>query len=412
MVIDIGYKQTEIGIIPEDWTLAKLSEYLKSKPKYGIGAAAVPYDDNKLTYLRITDISDDGHFVNKNKASINSLYASEYILIEHDIVVARTGASVGKSYLYNTKDGVLVYAGFLIRLNPNIQVLNSTFLKYILQTNYYWNWVRENSMRSGQPGINSQQLQTLIFAIPNIKEQTAIANALSDMDALIAQTEKIIEKKKAIKQGVMQELLRPKEGWVTKKLGDSGKTYGGITGKTKTDFGKGNCQYIPFMNIMRNPIIDIDFLENVDIRSGEAQNKAYKSDLFFNGSSETPEEVGLCSVLTEEVENLYLNSFCFGYRLNNQKDFNGLFLSYLFRSPLGRNLIFSLAQGATRYNLSKNNLLKLEIPIPSKTEQDHIAMTLLDLDHSIKNSLTKLQKLKLQKQGMMQALLTGKIRLA
>jgi type I restriction enzyme S subunit len=209
----------------------------------------------------------------------------------------------------------------------------------------------------------------------------------------------------------MQELLRPKEGWVTKKLGDYGRTYGGITGKTKIDFGKGNSKYIPFMNIMSNPIIDLDYMDSVEIKPNEIQNKVLKGDLFFNGSSETPEEVGLCSVLDKDVENVYLNSFCFGYRMHNTNELNGLFISYLFRSPLGRSLIFSLAQGATRYNLSKTNLLKLELPIPNKVEQDNIALTLMDIDKLIQKYEIKLQKLKLQKQGMMQALLTGKIRL-
>jgi type I restriction enzyme S subunit len=260
-------------------------------------------------------------------------------------------------------------------------------------------------------GVSKPQLKTILIPLPPLSEQTAIASALSDMDQLIAKTEQLIEKKKAIKQGVMQELLKPKEGWVVKKLGDFGKTYGGITGKSKADFGKGDAHFIPFMNIMGNPVIDTEFLQRVNIKTGEIQNKVQKGDLFFNGSSETPEEVGLCSVLDSSVEGLYLNCFCFGYRTFKQNELNGHFLAYYFRSPLGRNLIFSLAQGATRYNLSKTNLLKLELPIPSFREQETIASILIEIDEGLRLQKLKLQKLKLQKQGMMQALLTGKIRL-
>jgi type I restriction enzyme S subunit len=288
---------------------------------------------------------------------------------------------------------------------------NSDYIKYFLQSKIGQKVIANYIKGAAQPGLNIGDVRIFTVILPTSKEQTAIATALSDMDALIAQTEKLIEKKKAIKQGVMQELLRPKEGWVTKKLGDYGRTYGGITGKTKIDFGKGNSKYIPFMNIMSNPIIDLDYMDSVEIKPNEIQNKVLKGDLFFNGSSETPEEVGLCSVLDKDVENVYLNSFCFGYRMHNTNELNGLFISYLFRSPLGRSLIFSLAQGATRYNLSKTNLLKLELPIPNKVEQDNIALTLMDIDKLIQKYEIKLQKLKLQKQGMMQALLTGKIRL-
>lgn len=406
-----GYKQTELGVIPDDWEISELQHLIDNTPDYGIGAAAVKFNLNLPVYLRITDITDDGKFSKSNISSVDNKFSCNYILEKGDIVIARTGASVGKSYKYIEEDGKLVFAGFLIRIKPNKQKLNSNYLFAITQSRYYKNWIVTNSMRSGQPGINSVQLNKLLITHPPLPEQTAIAEALSDMDALIVQTEKLIEKKKAIKQGMMQELFTPKEGWVTKKLGDHGTTYGGITGKSKIDFGKGVAKYIPFMNIMTNPIIEANYLELVDIKPTESQNKVSKGDLFFNGSSETPEEVGMCSVLDQEVDNVFLNSFCFGFRFNSQSEFNGYFLSYYFRSQLGRNLVFSLAQGATRYNLSKTNLLKLELPLPSKQEQDIIAEIITDIDNEIRFHNTKLQKLKYQKQGMMQALLTGKIRL-
>ena len=165
------------------------------------------------------------------------------------------------------------------------------------------------------------------------------------------------------------------------------------------------------MNVMSSPTINISYFDSVNIRAGEKQNKAQIADLFFNGSSETPEEVGMCSVLTKQIDNLYLNSFCFGYRLNDIQNYNGLFLAYYFRSDFGRAAIFSLAQGATRYNLSKGNFLKMEIPIPELQIQNEIAGCLADMDAELKKITFKLTKLKQQKQGMMQALLTGKIRL-
>ena len=266
--------------------------------------------------------------------------------------------------------------------------------------------------------ITNRDLASFKLPLPPLPEQAAIATALSDMDALIAHTEKLIEKKKAIKQGVMQRLLSPydqdgnlKEGWVKKRLGEYGKTYGGLTGKSKKDFGFGGGKYIPFMNIMSNPVIDVTYLETVDVKVGEVQNKAMNGDLFFNGSSETPEEVGMCSVLMKDVGNLYLNSFCFGFRLSDLEEVNGLFLAYYFRSHVGRELLFSLAQGATRYNLSKTNLLKLELGLPSKGEQDSIAHLLANMDEELDKISKILLKLQHQKQGMMQSLLTGRIRI-
>lgn len=194
----------------DKWEVKKLGECLKTNPDYGINAAAVPFNDTLPTYLRITDISDDGYYVNQDKVSVNHVQADSFYLEESDIVFARTGASVGKSYLYDKNDGKLVFAGFLIRLRPDQEILNSAYLKYITQTKNYWNWVNTNSMRSGQPGLNSNEYKSFEVSLPSIEEQTRIATILSDMDAEIAALEQKLGKYKFIKQGMMQELLTGK----------------------------------------------------------------------------------------------------------------------------------------------------------------------------------------------------------
>jgi len=149
----------------------------------------------------------------------------------------------------------------------------------------------------------------------------------------------------------------------------------------------------------------------VRVAASEGQNQAYKGDLFFNGSSETPEEVGMCAVLLDKLQNVYLNSFCFGFRLRSGVEADGLYLAYFFRSGEGRALLYSLAQGATRYNLSKTNFLKLEIPLPILKEQTAIAAVLSDMDAELAALEARRDKTRALKQGMMQELLTGRIRL-
>jgi len=405
------YKRTEVGLIPSDWEVKELGQCLIKNPDYGINAAAVDYDDTLPRYLRITDISEAGKYLQLNKASVNHTLSNLYYLEEGDIVFARTGASVGKTYLYDVNDGKLVFAGFLIRVKSNPEILNPKYLIYLTQTKSYWAWVTANSMRSGQPGLNSNEFKSFKIPITLLSEQTLIATALSDADALISSLEKLIAKKRNIKQGAMQKLLQPKEGWEVKKLGEVGKPFGGLSGKSKLDFADGKFPYIPFMNIMSNPIIDTAYFDYVNIGESESQNKALKGDLFFNGSSETPEEVGMCSVLLEDIPNLYLNSFCFGFRLNRDSKENGLYLSYYFRSSEGRKLFYSMAQGATRYNLSKSNFNKLQVSLPKPEEQIEISNILTDMNQEITALETKLEKYKKVKLGMMQNLLTGKIRL-
>ncbi len=201
------------------------------------------------------------------------------------------------------------------------------------------------------------------------------------------------------------------EGWKLKKISDIGYSYGGLTGKSKENFGVGSSKYISFLNVLNNPIINTKILEQVDVKVGEKQNEVRKGDLFFNTSSETPEEVGTCSVLLEELSNTYLNSFCFGFRLTDD-NISGLYLAYYFRSKYGRELMITLAQGATRYNLSKNNFEKSYIMVPDTIfEQDKIAKNLSNIDTLISQLEVLIEKKKAIKQGAMQELLTGKRRL-
>ncbi len=198
--------------------------------------------------------------------------------------------------------------------------------------------------------------------------------------------------------------------WSVKQIGKIGYTYSGLTGKGKNDFGKGNARYITFLNVLNNPVLRTNIFERVSVSDGEHQNLALKGDLFFNTSSETPEEVGICALLDDDVPNLYLNSFCFGYRLTDP-EVDGLFLSYFFRSKAGRDIMTMLAQGATRYNLSKESFNKTLIAFPPFEEQKKIAEALSGIDDMLGALDEAIAKKRLIKEGLMQQLLTGKTRL-
>ena len=216
----------------------------------------------------------------------------------------------------------------------------------------------------------------------------------------------------------MQQLLTGKkrlkgfnDPWVEKELGKIGDTYSGLTGKTKDDFGVGNAHYITFLNILNNPVLDTSIFEKVRVVENEKQNDALKGDLFFNTSSETPEEVGICSMLDDDIPSLYLNSFCFGYRLSD-KQISPKYLVYYFRCSKGRKLMTLLAQGVTRYNMSKTAFNTAKIVIPScLDEQIKIVHILTSMDLEIQSLEAKRDKYIKTKQGMMQQLLTGRIRL-
>lgn len=201
------YKPSPLGLIPKAWDIDELAKCCNSNGEYGINAAAVDYSNELPTYLRITDISENGEFINTDKKSVNNPLSNNYILSFGDIVFARTGASVGKTYLYNPDDGKLIYAGFLIKFSPREDKLLPKFLKLITELPHYKNWVTKTSMRSGQPGINGQEYGSLIVQLPDIKEQSLICSKINSLENLLTIESSQLTKLQKLKQGLMSKLL-------------------------------------------------------------------------------------------------------------------------------------------------------------------------------------------------------------
>ena len=197
-----------------EWKTVPLGNLLERNPEYGVNAPAAPYSPYLPTYLRITDIDDDGRFLSNSRVSVDIVATENNYLEPGDIVLARTGASVGKSYRYRKEDGRLVFAGFLIRIRPNRNKVNPIFLANFFNSQRYWNWVALTSARSGQPGISGKEYSSLPVPLPpkkldenGITEQDRIANCLSSLDELIERQSRKVEALKMLKKGLMQQLF-------------------------------------------------------------------------------------------------------------------------------------------------------------------------------------------------------------
>jgi type I restriction enzyme S subunit len=271
------------------------------------------------------------------------------------------------------------------------------------------------------PDLNHKDFYSIDFPLAPLYEQKKIAAILSTWDKAISTTEQLLANSQQQKKALMQQLLTGKKRlldengerfrgeWDSYELGELGDTYTGLSGKSKDDFGSGK-PYIPYMNIFKNSRIDISQFDFVKIADDERQSKAVYGDIFFTTSSETPEEVGMSSVLLDKVGDLYLNSFCFGFRLFNFSILTPEFARFLLRSEHVRRDISMLGQGATRYNLSKKQLMKLSLKAPSIEEQQKIATVLATACQEIEVLQGKLEALKQEKKALMQQLLTGKRR--
>ena len=194
--------------------------------------------------------------------------------------------------------------------------------------------------------------------------------------------------------------------WARVPIGTLGKTYAGLSGKRGDDFGEGS-PYIPYMNIFSSARIDPSRVDRVRIEVGERQNRVQCGDIFFTTSSETVEDVGTSSVLTEDMEDTYLNSFCFGFRLHSFDQLLPEFAAYLLRGQQCRKAISDLGQGSTRYNLPKTILLqRLSLHLPPLPEQRKIASILTTVDSLIEQTEALIEKYRWVKQGMMADLLS------
>ena len=409
-----GYKDSAVGIIPQEWEVKRLVDLCHNTGDYGINAPAVAYSDTLPTYLRITDIDNWGKFIESDKVSVNHPNSSQYILNEGDIVFARTGATVGKTYLYDSKDGELVYAGFLIRFSPNAEKAHPYYIKTYTETSAYWNWVRIISQRSGQPGINSVEYGAMKLAVPPIGEQKKIAEILGVWDEAIEKQSRLVEKLELRKCALMQCLLTGRTRlpgfttpWQKVKLGEIGKFDKGA-GVPKDKITAEGCKAITYGEIYT--IYDFvikKFISYIDGNTAKSSKKITSGAILFAGSGETLEDIGKCVAFIDE-DVAYAGGDIIIFTPNTEV--NSLVLSYCLNSSVINSQKRKYGQGHSVVHIYQKDLARLEFELPSLSEQKAIAEVLTTADDEIATHRKKLDALRHQKRGLMQQLLTGKTR--
>lgn len=408
------YKQTELGLIPEDWEvkevkkIAKIYDGTHSTPNYvDYGIPFYSVEHITSNNFKNTKFISEEVFFNENK---------RVKLERGDILMSRIGDIGTAKYIdWDVNASFYVTLALFKKITEKIDF---KFITFSINSSVFAKELHKRTLHVAFPKkINLGDIGKCKIPLPPLPEQKKIADCLSTWDVAIEKQSQLIELLTQRKKALMQQLLTGKKRlpgfsreWKEVKLGDLGKTYNGLTGKTKEDFGEGE-PFITYMNIFSNYKIDKYSFEYVKINQNENQSKAIYGDIFFTVSSETPEEVGMSAVLLEDIENLYLNSFCFGFRLKNFKTLSPEFSSFFFRNSVFRKEIYKLAQGSTRFNLSKLELMKIKIKLPPIEEQTAITEILATADRELQLQKEKLAQLQTQKKGLMQVLLTGKKRL-
>ena len=404
-----GYKKTKFGWIPEDWGLVPLGKLCKRKGKYGIGASAVEYNPELPTYLRITDIDNNGKFSPKKKASLLESDWKEYLLKEGDIVFVRTGSTTGKSYLYKSKDGELVFAGFLIRFTPDEKKLLPSYLSSISKSSYYEKWISIMSVRSGQPGINSSEFELLPILLPSVSEQQKIASILSDWDTAIENVQKLVEKLQLRKKGLMQQLLTGRkrmpgfsDKWEERELGD-------FLESTLRPKDKPNEPFLALglrshgKGIFQKP----DF--NPNSLAMTTLYEVKENDLLINITFAWEHAIAIAN--NEDEGGLVSHRFpTFTFKKGTS---DPTFFRYYILQPRFKYMLGVISPGGAGRNrvMSKKDFIKLKVNVPSYEEQKAISNVLNKADQEIEKQEKYLEQLQAQKKGLMQQLLTGKIRI-
>ena len=288
------------------------------------------------------------------------------------------------------KSGVLL-GGDLNILRP-FDFINPLFLALAISNGEPQKELAKKAQGKSVVHIHNTDIQEVTIAYPSRTEQDRIVSVFRQLDNLITLHQRKFEKLTNVKKSMLEKMF-PQNGssypeirfkgftdpWEQRKLGDVGETYTGLSGKTKADFGHGQARFITYMNVFSNPISNPEMTEPIEI--DPKQNEVEVGDVFFTTSSETPEEVGMSSVLLEKRGKIYLNSFCFGFRPTEKID--SYYLAYMLRSESAREKIILLAQGISRYNISKNKVMEIAVSLPSLDEQKLIGQYFRQLDNLI-----------------------------
>ena len=367
-----------------DWSLKKLGD-LSFKPQYGMNSSATEFDgENK--YLRITDINEDDHSFNFSKlTSPADDLDDKYLLKNGDLLFARTGASVGKSYLYNSKDGKVYFAGFLIKFSLQTEV-NPYFIFSQTLSKKFQNWVITNSMRSGQPGINAEEYSLLPISFTSLKEQTKIASFLSAVDEKISQLSQKLHLLSQYKQGMMQKLFSQQ----IRFKADDGSEFG----EWKQSLLGQHCQ-------ITTGKLDANAMKE----DGQYRFYTCAKDYYFIDNFAFDTEALLISGNGAHVGYIHyykgkFNAYQRTYVLDNWKH-NIQYVKYFMEKYLKARIYGEKKEGNTPY-IVLATLSEMPFQAPCLEEQTKIANFLSAIDQKIDVVSEQLEQAKLWKKGLLQ----------
>ena len=398
MTKEKGIPQIRFSGFTDTWEQHKLGDVCQINGRIGFRGYTekdiIPKEQGGVLAFTPTNIVNNQLVLNvKNTYITRAKYdeSPEIMVKNGNILFVKTGSTLGKSALVTgfNEDSTVNPQVVVIKTN----ISNEKILSTILTTDKVQSQVASVKIGGAVPTMTETELKNIELSMPvNEDEKIKIGTFFTELDNLITLHQRKYDKLQVLKKAMLEKMF-PKNGssvpeirfkgftdaWEQRKLGEMGQTYTGLSGKTKDDFGHGQARFVTYMNVFTNPISNPEMTEPIEI--DPKQNEVEVGDVFFTTSSETPEEVGMSSILLEKRGKTYLNSFCFGFRPSEKID--SYYLAYMLRSESARAKITLLAQGISRYNISKNKVMEIAVSLPSLDEQKMIGQYFSQLDNLI-----------------------------
>ena len=403
----------------EELTTYTLEEISIGKGTYGIGAPAIPFDKNKRTYLRITDINEDGTLNKDGLMSVEEEKADEYLLAPNDIVFARTGNSTGRTYFYEESDGIFCYAGFLIKFTLNPNKVNPRMLKYYTHSKAYYDWVHSFDTGGTRGNINAKTYGQMPVTLPSKERQDRIVEICKSLDDKIEVNKRINDNLEQQAQALFKswfvdfdpfkdgkfvesELGRIPEGWRVERLGSVCKCLlGGTPSRNKEEYWNGKIAWINSGEINEFRITKpSEYITQEGLKKSATKLLPKKTTvLAITGAT-----LGQVSLL--EIDSC-TNQSVIGLLENED-----IFHEYIY--PLIKNRIDDLCShmtGGAQQHINKNNVEQLEILVPPKkilVEYKQIATPIYSL---ISNICFESQKISKLRDSLLPRLMSGELKL-
>lgn len=398
--------------LPEGWKVDLLDKIATRGSGHTPDKKISSYWNGGIKWVSLADSSKlDKVFISEteNEISEQGIKNSSAVLHVAGTVILSRDAGVGKSAIISSDMAVSQH--FIAWECSGKGILNNLYLYYCLQM--LKPEFERIAVGSTIKTIGLPYFKKLKISFPPILEQEKIAKVVSTWDEAIKKIDQLIYKKNKFYNVNLNALCNNRDDYHWEgEIREIATGYNGLSGKCKDDFLPTGKPFISYNNVFRNSRIDRNMMGRVCIAEGEHQNIVRYGDIIFTGSSETIGDVGMCSVVLDQLDETYLNSFCFGIRLNDFQVLTPEYARFYFRSMDMRRKITKLGQGSTRFNLSRERLINIKVKLPTIEMQVLISKALQAQESEIRILLQIKKSFMSQKEGLMNQLLLGKKRLS